>query len=161
MERMIAAVIAALEAAGLSVTRALPAASMPRLRGPVTAVGLKMAEASPCGFYDYLGVETLEDGTWREVYGRRLEAQVYLDVYSPASLGGPACREAAESVCQVLLEGISGLSLGTVEMERCGYEAACDCFVAACSAAVSAYVYAVASEDGTEFTDFILKGELQ
>ncbi len=160
MELLISTVLTALKEAGIAAAAALPAATMPRLTGPVTAVGLKSAAAGQCGFYDYLGVETLAGGSCRELYGRKLAAQLYLDVYSPAAQGGAACRAAAEAVGAVLLGGIDGLSLGTYTIGQCTYDAACDCFYCPCTVEVSAYVYAVASEDGVEFTDFILKGVL-
>jgi hypothetical protein len=161
MELMITAVVSALKGAGVAATSALPAATMPQLNGPVTAVGLQSATATRSGFYDYLGLETMDDGSRRELYGRKLEATLFLDIYSPARLGGAECRRAAEAVSEVLLCGVDGVSLGTFTLGQCVYDEASNCFLCACTVEANAYVYAVASEDGTEFTDFILKGVLK
>ena len=46
-------------------------------------------------------------------------------------------------------------------MGACTYDAGCDCFLCPLTAQLKAYVYATANEDETEFTDFMLKGEIR
>ena len=46
-------------------------------------------------------------------------------------------------------------------MGTCAYDAVSDCFRCTITAKTRAYLYALANEDGTEFTDFILKGEVK
>lgn len=161
MELMIQAVVQALTAAGIHAAAALPVQVLPHLEAPAVAVGLQSAQASACALYDYLGVETGEDGSWREIYGRRLEATLSLEVYCPAALGGAGARAAAEAVAQVLLDGVEGLRLGTFTVGACAYDADSALFVCPCTAEAAAYVYATVADDGETFTDFILKGVLK
>ena len=137
------AVLTWLKDAGFQAVRRMPEGEFPELFGAVVAVGLEKAEAADAGLYSYLGVTEM-DGKTVSIYGRRLEAQVAMEVVSPENLGAKACMEASSALLTKLSGGIPGLAIAKTVMET-----------------ALAYVYALANEEETEFTDFMLKGEVR
>ena len=160
MEQLIEAVLAWLKGAGFRAVRRLPEGNFPEITGAVVAVGLQKAEATDAGLYAYLGVmET--DGKTVSLYGRRLEAEVTMEVVSPEGLGAKGCMEVSNALLTKLSGGIPGLTVTKTVMEGCRFEADTDCFCCKVTVTALAYLYALANEEETEFTDFILKGEVQ
>ena len=154
------AVLQWLKGAGFQAVRRMPEGNVPELSGAVVAVGLEKAEAADAGLYSYLGVlET--DGKAVSLYGKRLEAQVTMEVVSPEDLGAKACMEASSALLTKLSGGIPGLTVTKTVMEGCRFEADMDCYCCKMTATALAYIYALANEDETEFTDFMLKGEVR
>lgn len=86
MEQLINAVLTWLKGAGFQAVRRMPEGEFPELSGAVVAVGLEKAEATDAGLYSYLGVTEM-DGKTVSIYGRRLEAQVAMEVVSPEEFG--------------------------------------------------------------------------
>ena len=82
MEQLIDAVLTWLKGAGFQAVRRMPEGEFPELSGAVVAVDLEKAEATDAGLYSYLGVTEM-DGKTVSIYGRRLEAQVAMEVVSP------------------------------------------------------------------------------
>ena len=160
MEQLIDAVLQWLNGAGFRAVRRMPEGVFPELDGTVVAVGLEKAEAKNAGFYSYLG-ETETDGKTVSLYGKRLEADISMETVSPETAGAKACMEAASTLLTKLSGGIAGLTLTEVSAEACRYEADADCYCCKVTAKALAYVYALANEEETEFTDFILKGEVR
>ena len=160
MEQLIEVVLAWLKGAGFQAVRQMPEGNFPELLGAVVAVGLQKAEATDAGLYSYLGV-TQTDGKTVSLYGKRLEAEVTMEVVSPESLGAKGCMEVSDALLTKLSGGIPGLTLTKTVMESCRFEAETDCFCCKVTATALAYVYALTNEEETEFTDFILKGEVQ
>ena len=107
--------------------------------------------------YEYLG-QTPEG---ESLFGKRLEADVRLTAVCPRALGSEACQKQAERVAELLSGKVAGVTLAGYTVGACVYDAGCDCFVCPVTAQVKAYVYASANEDETEFTDFMLKGEIR
>ena len=101
------------------------------------------------------------DGKTVSIYGRRLEAQVAMEVVSPENLGAKACMEASGALLTKLSGGIPGLAIAKTVMEGCRFEADMDCYCCKMTVTALAYIYALANEDETEFTDFMLKGEVR
>ena len=159
MEKLIEAVIRLAEAAGIRAVKAFPVGAMPALTQPCTAVGLLKAKGAGRAVYAYLGVEEQADGSLTPLYGRRLEAEVYLRVFCPRALGAQRCMQEAEKLAAALSRPSPVVRLGALTVEQCGYDAAGDCYRCTVRVEAEAYVYAMANEDETEFTDFILKGE--
>lgn len=157
MEQLIAAVMELLQEGGLVCVRQTPQSVMPQLRGPVTAVTLASAQAAEHALYEYLG--QTPDG--RSVYGRHLEARVRLTAVCPRALGSVRCQQEAGRAAELLSGRVRGVTLRGYTVDECVYDAGCDCFLCPVTAQVHAYVYATANEDETEFTDFILKGEIR
>lgn len=156
MEQLIAAMVKGLETAGLHALAALPNLVVPLLKSPLVAVGIATANCRCAGMFHYLGIYDN-----RELYGRQLDATLQLDVYVPEASGGSGAREAMAQVMNVLMAGVPALNVGEINVGNCAFDAACDCFVGKITVPVSAYGYATISEDGTEFLDFRLKGELR
>ena len=138
----------------------MPEGEFPELSGAVVAVGLGKAEATDAGLYSYLGVTEI-DGKAVSLYGKRLETQVTMEVVSPEDLGAKACMEASSALLTKLSGGIPGLTIAKTVMEGCRFEADMDCYCCKVTVAALAYIYALANEDETEFTDFMLKGEVR
>ena len=160
MEQLIDAILTWLKGAGFQAVRRMPEGEFPELSGAVVAVGLEKAEATDAGLYSYLGVTEM-DGKAVSLYGKRLETQVTMEVVSPEDLGAKACMEASSALLKKLSGGIPGLAISKTVMEGCRFEADMDCYCCKMTATALAYIYALANEDETEFTDFMLKGEVR
>ena len=154
------AVLTWLKDAGFQAVRRMPDGNFPELSGVVVAVGLEKAEAADAGLYSYLGVTEI-DGKAVSLYGKRLETQVTMEVVSPEDLGAKACMEASSALLTKLSGGIPGLAIAKTVMEGCRFEADMDCYCCKVTVTALAYIYALANEDETEFTDFMLKGEVR
>ena len=160
MEQLIDAVLTWLKDAGYQAVRRMPDGNFPELSGVAVAVGLEKAEATDAGLYSYLGVTKI-DGKAVSLYGKRLETQVTMEVVSPENLGAKACMEASSALLTKLAGGIPGLTVMKTVMEGCRFEADMDCYCCKMTVTALAYIYALANEDETEFTDFMLKGEVR
>ena len=112
------------------------------------------------GLYSYLGVlET--DGKPVSLYGKRLEAEISMEALCPEEQGAKRCMQAADALVTKLSGGVPGLTISRICAEECRFAADADCYSCKVTAHALAYVYALANEEETEFTDFILKGEVQ
>ena len=160
MEQLMDAVLAWLKDAGFQAVCRMPEGEFPELSGAVVSVGLEKAEATDAGLYSYLGVTEI-DGKAVSLYGKRLETQVTMEVVSPEDLGAKACMEASGALLTKLSGGIPGLAIAKTVMEGCRFEADMDCYCCKMTVTALAYIYALANEDETEFTDFMLKGEVR
>lgn len=160
MEQLIEAVLKWLGEMGFSAGRRTPGGRFPPLEKTVVAVGIEKAEAKDAGLFSYLGQTTL-DGKSVSLYGRRLEAEIALEVLAPAALGAKGCMQASDALLTKLSGGIPGLSLGKVSAAGCRFRADEDCFGCEMTVEAKAYLYALSNEEETEFTDFMLKGEVQ
>jgi len=160
VEQLIDAVLTWLKGAGFQAVRRMPEGEFPELSDAVVAVGLEKAEAADAGLYSYLGVTEI-DGKAVSLYGKRLETQVTMEVVSPEDLGAKACMEASSALLTKLSGGIPGLAISKTVMEGCRFEADMDCYCCKMTVTALAYVYALANEEETEFTDFMLKGEVR
>lgn len=161
MERLIEAVIALLREAGVCAVRAFPQGAMPELAAPCTAVGLRQAKSAGRAVYRYLGVEERTDGVLTPLYGRALEAEVFLQIFSPRRLGAAQCMQERERVTAALARPSQIVRLGALTVGTCEYQAESDCFVCGLTVEAEAYLYALTNEEESAFTDFILKGEVK
>lgn len=157
-----AAVAEQLRSAGLESVEAMGPERAVRVRRPAAAVALAGAECGAGGFQDFLGLEDTEGGGRREVFGRRVELTLRLDVFAPRDGGAPACREAAERAAEELLfQGAAGLPVAeltageTEFLERDGlYRLAVRC-------RCGAWLTARAGEDAGTLTDFEVRGTMR
>ncbi len=161
MERLMQALVSALRAGGIPAVRSFAAGTMPRLTETVTSVSLKSAKTHGGTFYSYLGLQEQDDGGLLPVYGRPLEAVVRFLVHTPHELGSQACMQQVFSLAQLLTAGVVGVRLGELTVGACVYDDVTDCFECELCVQAQAYLYATANSDETEFTDFILKGEVR
>lgn len=157
MEELINAVVGALQAAGLDADSALPAETLLGLEGPRLAVGIQSASR---GRVEYLGT----DDEAQEAYGQSVSAAVYVDVYSPAALGGTACTETAWAACEALMQGVEGLDVRKVSLQRCRFDGSANCFLCSAEAEVGGYLVGVSGAgdepDADVITGFRLRGTL-
>ena len=160
MEQLMQAFLAILKRAGFTAVRQMPQGVMPRLKGPVVAVSLAALDAAQMGFFEYLG-KLEREGNIVPLYGKRLRAEVLLQVVSPEALGAERCAQEAEKLCTKLSEQLPGIVLTGFSAGPCSYDKTGDFFLCEVKAKASAYLYAEANEEETEFTDFILKGAVQ
>lgn len=160
MEQLIEAVLKWLREMGFSAGRRTPGGMFSPLEKTVVAVGIEKAEAKDAGLFSYLGETTL-DGKSVSLYGRRLEAELALEVLAPAALGAKGCMKEADALLTKLAGSIAGISLGKISVEACKFRADEDCFGCKVTVQAQAYLYALSNEEETEFTDFMLKGEVQ
>ena len=102
----------------------------------------------------------MHNGEERELYGRRLEAEIFLETVCPRRLGAEGCMEQTDAIVQRFSEPVNGVSLTEFTVGACAFDETADAFTMTVTAKLKAYLYALSEEDGTEFTDFILKGEI-
>ena len=84
-----------------------------------------------------------------------------MEALCPEEQGAKRCMQAADALVTKLSGGVPGLTIGRICAEECRFAADADCYSCKVTAHALAYVYALANEEETEFTDFILKGEVQ
>ena len=160
MEQLIGTVLKWLKEMGFSAGRQMPGGTFLPLEKAVVAVGIGKAQAQDAGLYSYLGLTEL-GGKSVSLYGRRLEAEILMEVLSPASLGAKGCMQEADALLTKLAGSIAGITLGKISVEGCRFLADEDCFGCKVTVQAQAYLYALSNEEETEFTDFMLKGEVQ
>ena len=154
------AVLQALRAAGMTALEAYPAQWAREYAGAVATVDVGTVDGTVMGFCSYLGeVYDPEKGTVRELYGKRLEAEIWVDVY-----GGKAseCQEGCCQAADVLLGGLpSGIRPGELSWEGLVWEKETALFRRRGRLRCGAVFVAETTEDGTAFLDFQLKGVVQ
>ena len=95
----------------------------------------------------------------REIYGMRLELTLSLDIYCPPEAGAAGGEGVLETLHQIMLEGLpTGLRPTELKWEEASWDPDTSMFLRRGSLACSACFIAAAEEDGTVFSDFILKG---
>ena len=157
------AVIACLNAAGVSAGAAWPYSAVPA-RSAMTRVSILRAEDGSDGFGRYLGLRDDPESGPQEVYGMRCRLTLCLDVYAPLSGddAAGACLEIFDAACAALCGGtVPGLQLRAL---RCGEPApdrASGMMHLRGEAEGSALLVLQPAGDapGT-FHDFVLRGEL-
>ncbi|MBQ7566133.1 MAG: hypothetical protein IJT18_03355 [Oscillospiraceae bacterium] len=152
MRELVDAVMAALRAAGLTVTEKFPNFEAKRLRQPVVAVSLRALRGEGSGLTDYLG-ET-EDGTAR--YGKRCEAEFLCRIAAPI---GSSTREPTETVCAALLGGVAGMNVRSVTLDEVGFDTVADCYMQDVTLTAGVYLYAEQEDIDAAFEDFKLECE--
>ena len=161
MRQLIGVIVNALREAGVFACRGGKGCRMEPPDGAVTAVMLKSAECEGVPRFDYLGTREQEDGSLLPVYGARVKTVIALQVIAPATAGDAAVMEQADALTVLLAQGIPGVRSTGFRLGEYRFDPESDTVSRTLELSVSAYVYAAANADETEFTDFILKGELQ
>ena len=161
MQELIDAILAAMQASGFSVVSGGNFLPMPKLTAAKTAVSLKRAVCKAPVSFCYLGTKTLENGLTVPLYGCKAENEAEFQVCAPRRLGAAACEAQAQALMRLLLGGVDGVQIRKLELGPCVFEPEADVFSAKISLVAEGFIYALANEDDTEFTDFILKGDIQ
>ena len=144
---------------GIPARSAWDGAPCERLNGVCVVVSMKKYAAHPGGFENYLG-ERYDDGrgAWEEVYGKRVELELGLDLYAPENCTEQETQRVLESMVSALtLEPPDGLRVGEILCGEVGREEALCCLKREVTAKCTAWLQATC-EDGGEFLDFELRG---
>ena len=125
----------------------------------VAAVSLRGCEGGPAGFQDYLGQQyDPESGLWRELYGRRAQVTLGLDIRASRSGGERACTQMFSAMVQALtVGGPEGMRLQELSCGETVFDEAEGLFRLPVKAVGVVFLYAVTDENGS-FTDFTVKG---
>lgn len=157
------AVVNALQDAGLAAADAYSEEQLKKYTTAVTAVGLREMRTTESGAMEYLGQRyDAVRGTELEVYGRRMEILLSLDVYAPRTLRAAACEEAEETITQILLSSLpNGLRVKELSWGQTEWDKTYGMFHLDAEAKFEAYLTAETAEETVVFTDFILRGVVQ
>lgn len=151
------AVLQALQDAGMTALEAYPAQWAKEYAGAVATVDVGTVDGTVMGFCSYLGeAYDPEKGTVRELYGKQMEAEIWVDVY-----GGTAseCQEGCCQAADVLLGGLpSGIRPGELSWEGLVWEKEAALFRRRGRLRCRAFFVAEVTEDAEAFWDFQLKG---
>ena len=91
---------------GVPAAAAWPVREREKLTGAVAAVSLRGCSAGPSGFQDYLGERyDADSGQWQELYGRKAELTLGLDLYAPEETEGAAMETALFRLARALVRG--------------------------------------------------------
>lgn len=153
------AVIAALRAGGLEAETAFPGKWAAERKTPLATVAVGAAEGRALGFCGYLGETRGKDGEAREVYGKRLEGVISVDIRAERAAD---CEEGSETAAAVLLGRLpEGIRPGELSWEALVWEKQTGLFLRRGKLKCEALFLAEAGDEEPEFLDFILKGVLR
>lgn len=151
------AVLKAMTEAGLHAVSRFPNCALDK-RTPTVTVGVSSGTVDG-GFCNYLGTQ-LQDDIPVEVYGRKTDVTVELDVYVPAGEAesyGTLLAQVRQGI-NALPDGLRPRRITQGQPER---DAGTGMFRCPCSLECTAYFVSTASEDGEIWTDFVLRGVLE
>jgi hypothetical protein len=152
------AVISALRTEGLAAEAAFPEKWAAERKTPLATVAVGTAEGRALGFDGYLGEIRGEDGQVREVYGKRLEGVITIDLRAERAAD---CEEGGETAAAALLGKLpEGIRPGELSWEALSWEKQTGLFLRRGTLRCEALFLAETS-GGPEFLDFILKGVLR
>ena len=162
LEQVKSAIMQALERSGTTAVPALTPGWAKKYASPVVAVGLRTGESRVIAMNNYLGQQTDPDTlTAQEVYGMQLDLVLSVDIFSPAALGAQGCEDTLAALHQVMMEGLpAGIKPTELKWEETVWDADTGMFLRRGSLSCGACFLALADEEGTLLTDFILKGVL-
>ena len=153
------AVIDALRESGLQAEIAFPSKWTADRKRALASVSVGAAEGKNLGFAGYLGEIREPSGTVREVYGKRLEGSVTVDIRAERAA---VCEEAADLATNVLLGELpEGIRPGELRWEALSWETKTGLFLRRGSLRCEALFLAESTEDTGVFLDFILKGVMR
>lgn len=161
LDTILTAIITALERAGISAFKAFDETAARLKGGACVSVGIDKCKYLSSGFAEYLGIRASGDGSAdTELFGRRLELELGLEIYSPfgEGLGVQSCVQTADSVRAC----IDSLAPGIKTLEMCFGEAEPDEKLRAfrCPGKLRCFAFLTAegAREEPEFLDFVLKG---
>lgn len=153
------AVIAALRDGGLAAEAAFPPKWAAEQKTPLATVAVGAVEGKNIGLCGYLGETRDPSGEVREVYGKRLEGTVTVDVWAERAT---ECQDGGEIAAAVLLGGLpQGIRPGELSWEAMAWDRETGLFLRRGRLRCEALFLAEAGEDSGVFLDFILKGVMR
>ena len=140
-----------------------------RLREDIDAMGKKYGDIPVDTIFIGGGTPSVPDSALivgimehvRKAFHVAEGAEISMEALCPEEQGAKRCMQAADALVTKLSGGVPGLTISRICAEECRFAADTDCYSCKVTAHALAYVYALANEEETEFTDFILKGEVQ
>lgn len=155
---VISAVLSALKTAGVNAVARYPLTGLDR-KTPIVAVGVRSGTLESPGYGNYLG-EQLENGEWAEVYGWKTAVTVLLDLYVPAGQAA-MCEELFSTVGGALTGLPSGLRPVRLVRGEVAPDRDTGMFRCPCTLECAAFFTRTAREEGTVWSDFVLRGEIR
>lgn len=153
------AVIGALRDGGLAAEAAFPAKWAAERNTPLATVAVGAAEGKAVGLCGYLGETRDASGGTREVYGKRLEGVITVDVRAERAAD---CEDGGETAAAVLLGGLpEGIRPGELSWEALAWEKETGLFLRRGKLRCEALFLAESGEEDGVFLEFILKGVLR
>lgn len=158
-EGICAAVAAWLREQGVNAREGWSALDRVRLAAPAAVVTVREYAARPGGFENYLGERySPEKGVWEELYGKKVEVKLGLDLYGPEVCSEQELQRTAEELVRLLtLGGPEGLQVGEVTCGETVWDEKQRLLRRTMTARCTAWLQAVGHE-GAEFLDFELRG---
>lgn len=155
-------VVQQLRECGLNAVAAMESVRANRWREAVAAVSLSRLVCGAGGFQDYLGVmRDQSSGVEQELYGKRAELTLALDVFAPRDGGEGMCQRAAEAVAECLVcQGAAGLSALEVQAGRVEFLEKEGLYREEVSCRCTAWLVA-RMDDGGAFVDFEVRGRMK
>lgn len=152
------AVMQALEDAGIPAVAAYHPAKARRYPAAAAAVDVVRASSGEMSFCGYLG-EIVENGAAREVYGKRLEAEICVEIRAECA---EDCETGCEAAAEVLLSKLpEGIRPGETQWEALTWDKASGMFLRRGSLACQALFLAGSTGEEKAFLDFRLKGVVE
>lgn len=163
LECIVDTVVDALVDANIQAVESFGSSPLDRRSGPVVCVGLQETKWQDAGFAQYLGLHRADDGSERETYAMRCDVVLSLSVYAPMNSDNAAraCTVCFDSAVEVLRSLGGGLRLCRFSSSAAVPDTKTDMFHCSGTAEGSAFLTAERNDDGTEFTDFVLKGVIR
>lgn len=153
------AVISALRTGGLEAEAAFPGRWAAERKAPLATVSVGAAEGRALGFCGYLGETQDQTGQVREVYGKRLEGIVAVDVRARRA---EDCEHGGETAAAVLLGKLpEGIRPGELSWEALAWEKETGLFLRRGKLRCEALFLAESGDEEPAFLEFVLKGVLQ
>lgn len=153
------AVISALRAEGLAAEAAYPGKWAAERKMPLASVSVGAAAGRALGLGGYLGQTRDGKGEVREVYGKRLEGVITVDVRAERA---EDCEMGGETAASALLGKLpEGIRPGELSWEALAWEKQTGLFLRRGKLRCEALFLAERGDQEPEFLDFILKGVLQ
>lgn len=161
IEKVLKAAVGAVEKLGYKACSEFSFESK-ELEGALVCVSAGECRCMDSGMGRYLGFREEADGSFTEIFGKRLEPELIFKVYAPfGEKGAGICRDVCSALCgleKFFPSGLRLLELDSGEMEA---EEALAAYRVVCRAKCAAIFLAEAASGEDEFLDFVLKGDVE
>lgn len=161
LENICIDIIECLREAGLDARYMYSGGDIRAIKGTVVLVGISGVQAASSGFGDFLGMMVRDDLTAEEIYGLECDISLAMDICVSANDENCAlkCVQTFDKAIGAL-SALKGLRIKSMSMGEGTADAKSGLYKCRYTAKGSAYIIAC-DEDGTAFTDFVLKGVLK
>lgn len=163
MEIMTDTLVAFLKERGFAACREYPDTPFSVEKGTKVVVTAQKARCVSPGLGDYLGVRKgLGGKADSEVYGKMVEAELGLEIFAPFTDLDAAglCTAAGDELCRLLSEPPVGIRPLELEIGEIKADEGLGAFCCGCRLKCRAFFVAEGQAEQGEFTDFILKGNV-